>query len=373
MTGQSHEIIHCPNCKEDVPKTLYCLNCGYPLYKLEKQKTEEEQEKAKEQKIVPQEEVDMSVEIEPPDPISLIEEIPPEVKEVAITEIEAEIETPIYVEEEPILEEEPEIETPIYVEEEPILEEEPEIETPIYLEHETTLQAEPETSEIEQISDRYEDVEYEEPVQKDIIEPEKENDFFSPEKRGLYTMNDISIEFAPDPLTKEVIESLAKNITLKIRLVKLLRENQVKEETFEKLFDSYVEQGRLWVSRRDETIGRFETDIDRMEGELVSARKDFELLEIRKNIGDASDQEYSVKAPAFKWDIENLDKEIKNTRGGIQYVINLKGLVPDQEIADLRSMGDNNFSELDEIVGASSETISRIKDTLSDALNILES
>ena len=28
------EGIMCPNCKEEVPKTLYCLNCGYPLYKI---------------------------------------------------------------------------------------------------------------------------------------------------------------------------------------------------------------------------------------------------------------------------------------------------------------------------------------------------
>jgi hypothetical protein len=109
-----------------------------------------------------------------------------------------------------------------------------------------------------------------------------------------------------------------------------------------------------------------------MEDELVSARKDFELLEIRKNIGDASDQEYSVKAPAFKWDIENLDNEIKNTRGGIQYVNNLKGLVPDEEIAELQSMAENDFSELNEIDGVSSETIARMKETLSDALKILE-
>jgi len=27
------EVVHCPNCREEVPKTLYCLNCGHPLYK----------------------------------------------------------------------------------------------------------------------------------------------------------------------------------------------------------------------------------------------------------------------------------------------------------------------------------------------------
>ena len=35
QTGLQAEALLCPNCKEEVPKTLYCLNCGYPLYKIE--------------------------------------------------------------------------------------------------------------------------------------------------------------------------------------------------------------------------------------------------------------------------------------------------------------------------------------------------
>ncbi|MFA9495978.1 MAG: hypothetical protein ACERKS_08675 [Candidatus Bathyarchaeota archaeon] len=64
------EIIHCPNCKEDVPKTLYCLNCGYPLYKLEQEKKNEDPEAElvsdSEPKLGGKEEVDMSIEYEPP-------------------------------------------------------------------------------------------------------------------------------------------------------------------------------------------------------------------------------------------------------------------------------------------------------------------
>jgi hypothetical protein len=352
MSGQSSEVIHCPNCKEDVPKTLYCLNCGYPLYKLEQQKKTEEPAKEPVAEPEPEEEeVDMSIEIEP-------QETEPE----PIPELEEE------VEEEPVPEEEPEIAIGITVEEEPESEEEepePVEEEPEPVEEEPAPEPE----------DMYEEPaeEYVEPEPEPVFEPEVETDIFTPEERESYMMDEIRIEFAPDPLTKEVMESLAKNITLKIRLVRLLRENQVKEETFKKLFDSYVDQGRLWVGRRDEIIRRFKGDIARMEQELISARKDFELLEIRKNIGDASEEEYNVKAPAYKWDIENLDKEIKNTRGGIQYVINLKGLIPDEEVEELRQMADSDYSELDDIEGVSSDTIARMKETLAEALNSLES
>ena len=330
MSSQSSEVIHCPNCKEDVPKTLYCLNCGYPLYKLEQQKTETAEETPVAEPE-PVEEVDMSIEIEQPEPVVTMPEPEPEPEE----------------EEEEYVEPEPEIETTITVEEEP--------------EPEYIVEPEPEP------------VVYEEPEPVPVVEPEVKKEVFTPEERESYMMDEIKIEFAPDPLTKEVMENLAKNITLKIRLVRLLRESQVKEETFKKLFDSYVDQGRLWVSRRDEIIRRFKGDIDRMEQELVSAKKDFELLDIRKNIGDASDEEYNVKAPAYKWDIENLDKEIKNTRGGISYVINLKGLIPGEEVEELKGMAESDFSELDSLDGVTSDTIARMKETLSEALNTLES
>ena len=347
MSNQSPEVIHCPNCKEDVPKTLYCLNCGYPLYKLEQQKKAEESESESEPE--PVEEVDMSVEIDQPEPVEAELEPMPETEEL--------VPEPEEAEKEPIPEPEPEIETEITVEEEP----EPEMEETI---------SEPE--EVEEIMEE-EELEEEPVVEESVYEPEVETELFNTEERESYMMDEVKIEFAPDPLTKEVMENLAKNITLKIRLVRLLRENQVKEETFKKLFDSYVEQGRLWVGRRDEIIRRFKADIDRMEEELVTARKDYELLEIRKNIGDASEDEYNVKAPAYKWDIENLDNEIKNTRGGIQYVINLKGLIPDEEVEELKAMSESEYSELDDVDGVTSDTIARMKETLAEALNSLES
>jgi hypothetical protein len=184
--------------------------------------------------------------------------------------------------------------------------------------------------------------------------------------------DEIKIDFAPDPLTKEVMDNLAKNITLKIRLTKLLRDNAVKEETFKKLFDSYVEQGRLWVSKRDEIVRRFKSDMERMEHELISTKKNSELLDIRKNIGDATDGEYNAKAPAYKWDIEHLEAEIQNCRGGIQYMVNLKSYVPSEEVNELEVLARTDYSSLDEVDGITSDTIAKMKETLAEALNTLQ-
>jgi len=369
----SSEVIHCPNCKEDVPKTLYCLNCGYPLYKIEQKKTEMvEPEPETLEVVAPKEEVDMGVEIErPAEPPVLEEEPAPEAEraEVKVTVIEAE-EVSLDVEEP----EEEAIEEPEPLE--ATVEPEPEAEY--------KLDEEPQTDIVEEQVEPEEEVLEEPPEEPTVeaVEPEPEAyEEPAPEptpipitiKMEPEEMEDIRVEFAPDPLTKEVMDNLAKNITLKIRLVKLLKDNQVKEETFKKLFDSYVEQGKIWVSRRDEIIKRFKADIDRMENALVTARKDHELLEIRKSIGDADDEEYIVKAPAYKWDIEHLDKEIKNRKGGIVYVADLKTMVPEVEVHELTRMAETDFGELDTIKNVSSDTIASMKETLTEALNSLQS
>lgn len=369
----SSEVIHCPNCKEDVPKTLYCLNCGYPLYKIEQKKTEMvEPEPETLEVVAPKEEVDMEVEIERPTEPPVLEEEPAheaERAEVKVTVIEAE-EVSIEVEEpeEEAIEEPEPLEVPVEPEPEP--------------EAEYKLDEEPQTGIVEERVEPEEEVLEEPPEEEAIEEPEpKVYEEPAPEptpepimiKMEPEEMEDIRVDFAPDPLTKEVMDNLAKNITLKIRLVKLLKDNQVKEETFKKLFDSYVEQGKIWVSRRDEIIKRFNADIDRMENALVTARKDHELLEIRKSIGDADDEEYIVKAPAYKWDIEHLDKEIKNRKGGIVYVADLKTMVPEVEIHELTRMAETDFGELDTIENVSSDTIAGIKETLTEAVNSLQS
>jgi len=284
----------------------------------------------------------MSVEYEPPQETFMAKE--PE----AESEPEPEPEVEIRVEEEP----------------EPAWESEPEEES--YVEPEPEVGAEPEP-----VIEPEEDPE---PVYEPepVVEPEVEPALITPEDREEYMMDEIQIEFAPDPLTKEIMDNLAKNITLKVRLVRLLRDNSVKEETFRKLFDSYVDQGRLWVSRRDDIITRFRADMERMENEFVVARKDFELLEIRKNIGDAGEDEYGVKAPAYKWDIEHLDTEINSCKGGIQYMVNLKSLVPGEEVAELETLGQADYADLDNIEGVTSDTIARMKETLAEALNTLQ-
>ncbi|MFP3951062.1 MAG: hypothetical protein ACLFVP_02825 [Candidatus Bathyarchaeia archaeon] len=351
----TQETIHCPNCDEDVPETLYCLNCGYPLYKIEKQEEPPEEVEVEETLEEPVEEAVEEAEI-------VVEDMEPQMEEAEaqMEEAEAQMEESEHQEEIEIQveEEEEQVEEPPY---EPEVAEVPEEEA-VTLEEESISQQAIE----EQV--------HEEVAAESATEPspvEVETTPVSVDDTPLIESEELMAEFAPDPMTREVMENLAKNITLKIRLVKLLESGQVKEETFNKLFDSYVEQGKIWISRRDETMRRFKSDVERMENELVEARKAFELLEIRRSIGDAGDKEYNVKAPAYKWDMEHLDNAIKERKAGVAYLSNLTRLVPEEEVERLKKMASNDHRNLDELENVSTETISLIKDTLNEALGIL--
>ncbi len=52
-------------------------------------------------------------------------------------------------------------------------------------------------------------------------------------------------------------------------------------------------------------------------------------------------------------------------------MINLKSLVPGEEVAELESLGQADYSDLDNIEGVTSDTIARMKETLAEALNTL--
>ena len=183
------------------------------------------------------------------------------------------------------------------------------------------------------------------------------------------------MEFEPDPLVAEVMEKLARNISLKIRLVNLLREGKVKEATFNRLFESYSARGERWMNRRNEMLERSRYDLDGMEKSLLEARINLEELEIRKAIGDASEEEYQAKAPAFEWDIRWIGGELQRRKGEIAYLGDLTRVMSVEAAQELKGMAESCLGSLDNLVEAgtvSSETAVRIKATLEEALDCLK-
>lgn len=382
------ELIHCPNCDEDVPKTLYCLNCGYPLYKLEQEaetkpeasgieettepveteavsepEIEAEVTTLAEEDVAPEEPVIEETEVEKVTEIVTVEEEMEPVEITKMVTIEEEVEPVEALEEaEEVVPEA--VPVPEQAVEGPVPEQAVEtvetVEEPIATEEEPAETIE-ETL-VETAEESVETVEtevVEEPQELPVAEEVQEETF----------------EFEPDPLVTEVMRSLARNISFKVRLINLLCGGEVKESTFNRLFESYAAQGERWMNRRNEMLERRRYDMDSMERAIVDARTGLEELEIRVAIGDASEEEYQAKAPAFNWDIDQYEGELQRRKGEIAYLEDFSRAIPEEEIEALLEMAEGCHGAMESLVESeklSSETAKRIKVALEEALACLK-
>ena len=370
QTELKPEVVLCPNCKEDVPKTLYCLNCGYPLYKmdvLEKAKKEEPAE----------EDEEVVIEVAP-EPFSL-----EPLKELAeIMPIEAKPEEPEVVEDAPVEMTEIQAEViptdlALVIDEVTDIEAVAKVEVTVedVVEHAVkAFQLEPEPVEevVEVVEEEAAEViEVEEVVIVEEPEPEAEE---TDEEPFVEVVAEAEPSFEPDPVIREVMETFAKNIAMKIRLVKLLKDGEVKLETFSRLFESYAARGELLMNSRNEMLERVKFDLDNMERGLNEARIGLEELKIRMSIRDASDEEYNAKAPGFEWDIQKYQGDVEKSRAEIKFLGDLAIVISEDEISELRNLGGEGLDSLEDLTysGAINPEIARrIKVTLDEALSCL--
>jgi hypothetical protein len=178
-------------------------------------------------------------------------------------------------------------------------------------------------------------------------------------------------EYDPDPVIREVMENLAKNISMKIRLVDLRRTGGVKPEIFSKLFDSYQARGELLMNSRSEMLERVKYDLGSMERALHEAKEGLEELEIRRTIDDVSVEEYAAKAPGFEWDIGQYRDEVGKKQAGIYYLEDITRVMSSEDISELVGLGEGCLEALDELaesVGIDGETAARIRVSLEEAL-----
>jgi hypothetical protein len=381
QTGLQTEALICPNCKEEVPKTLYCLNCGYPLYKIEMESEPAAEEDAPEPEAVETEPV---IEVESVEEVVEVMEVVPEPQahvvpievEEETVEITLELPAPIEAESEQVEIVEPTSEPIAVIEPESVEEdvivrvdsieettEEPETIEPVV---EEIINYKPAMEPISEAVTK-ETVEYEAPVTEFVVpelEPVEAEEIFEPDPVALP-------EHDPDPVIKEVMENLAKNISMKIKLVDLLRTGGVKPEIFKKLFESYLDRGELLMNSRSEMLERVRYDLGSMEKALHEAKEGLEELEIRRTIDDVSEEEYAAKAPGFQWDIGQYKDEVGKKQAEIYYLEDITRVMTPEEISELVGIGEGCFENLDELIESEAidgENAAKVRVSLEEAL-----
>jgi len=338
QTEMKTEVVLCPNCKEEVPKTLYCLNCGYPLYKMQSTPAAKDEEKKVE---VSEPETTEPLVVEKTEDTTIddfsIDNVMDEVEDIGMNPEPVHPAEPAPLEPEPIVAAvEPEYTAPV----EPVYEPEPVV----------SMEPEP------------------------VIEPEVVS---TPEvitEPVVETSN--MIEYDPDPAIKELMGDFAKNLSMKIRLVDLLKSGEVKKETFHRLFESYLARGDHLMNSRNEMLERVKYELSSKETSYNETKIGLEELKIKRTIGDVTEGEYNAKAPGLEWDINKYEKEVNQKNAEIAYLSDISKVLSNEEIDELNQKGNNCLEGLDQLAYSNildPETAGRVRVSLEEAIACLKS
>ena len=175
--------------------------------------------------------------------------------------------------------------------------------------------------------------------------------------------------------TPDVMEELAKSLSMQVWAVGMLQEGKVSEAQFGRFYNGYLTRLRPCVDRR-KIILEAAGNLEPIEAELKEARLRLEELEMRRSIRDASDEEYRVKVPAIEWDIGRNEEELRKRRAEISSLEDLNSVMSEGEVAALIEKATRCFEMMeseDPPWEAGKETTAKVREALKDVRECLES
>jgi hypothetical protein len=359
------EIVGCPNCKSRVPKSIYCLKCGYPLYTLKSEyaddvaievaqdpfKLKPSMEDVKDDRSIPVPEVTTT-----PKVVAVDEEEAIEPEEEIVSEVMKQADADEHVQ--PVL-------VKRLFEEEPGLEEVEDV----------SIDVDMGVEEIEEditFADELEEVEPEMMSSPEGFKEDEEETIV--DEISAMEVGELETDFQTDSSMKGLTKDLMNGMSLKLWSINLLLEGRVNEDHFNRLFDNYQARLEQSTRRRNELLERA-SDLGSIETALNEARVGLGELEIRKSIGDLREGEYEAKAPAYNWDILHYEEELSKRNKEIALLEDLTRAVPSEEIANMKEMAEKAGGALDDLKRSgkiSSETASKIKTTLDETKAFLK-
>ncbi len=180
-----------------------------------------------------------------------------------------------------------------------------------------------------------------------------------------------NFSFKPDKYTVETVQKIAKNVKYMSYLVNLLKEDEIAEDTFLGLYTGIADDTHKMIVRRGELIEEIEGAIKGYSSTISSAQQGMKLLNIRKSIDDASDEEYKVKAAALKWDIDNYGRRINEEEQKADYLKNLGSLIDSDEVDKLTNDVHNSTNTLVKL-DIKDSVKDKIRDSMQEALTLLK-
>ena len=180
-----------------------------------------------------------------------------------------------------------------------------------------------------------------------------------------------TIDNEPDFQVKENVVDLKKNINLTLWIVDLYLTGEVEEEGFNNLFGTYEYRFEQNMKRRNKML-EITRDIKPMKKAYTVAKLRISELELRRSIGDASDEEYNLKVPAYQWEINKYETELAKSKADVLFLQNFGCILEDEEGIKIKEKTENIKKRVEEEQkkgNLNNETGARIKKILDGILS----
>jgi hypothetical protein len=174
-----------------------------------------------------------------------------------------------------------------------------------------------------------------------------------------------------DPIVRENMLNLAKSIDLKNWLVNQLLQGEIEEEQFNKLFENYEVRYQQCMIRRNQLLENAQ-NIKPIQKKFKEAKLSLSEIEKKKIIGDISDEEYNLKAPVYKWDMDNYEREIAKRKAEILVLKDLTHVMTEENIDEIKKSVEASLEAVDDYNKSgtiTSETATIIKNSLENTLS----
>ncbi|MBA7472718.1 hypothetical protein GH157_04095 [archaeon] len=244
-------IVHCPHCKDDVPLSIYCLKCGYPMFELMKEHMSEDGSDG-----------DEVSDGHPPDEGEEFRLEPEDLEPPQSEDVEAE--------------------------------------------------SKPEEESEAMNVDTQESAEPKEPMEE-IFEKDPPENVDTPDRdegeveapAAETQLDEADQGYEPDEPLKDLMRNLANSINMKLWSVGQLLEGRISEQNFERLHEGYDARWRQLMDQRKERLTQAR-DLNSLEEGLERAYISLGELEIKKTLNDLFEGEHEAKAPAYEWEISSV-------------------------------------------------------------------
>lgn len=177
-----------------------------------------------------------------------------------------------------------------------------------------------------------------------------------------------------DPLIKENMLNLLKSIDLKIWLVDLFLKGNVEEEHFINMFGDYESRLEQCMKLRNQMMENTR-NLKPIKKGLNEAQLLLAELERKKIIGDISDEEYNLKSPVYKWDINKFEKELVSKKAETAILEDFTSVMPEEDIAGMKEMAKNSLDAVEDLLKSGDinpDTAKRIKESLKKIISIFK-